>query len=88
MRAQIMTRRSLVSMSSKAGSRLEVYQGSAARRAAMPAGSWPCRAYQMMTRVCTSSANGTARSTARRTRVRASPAPRTLRASVKACSMV
>jgi hypothetical protein len=75
-------------MSSKAGPVLAGYQGSAARRAAMRAGSWPWRAYQVMTRVWMSRANGTVRSTARRARVRASPAPRMLRASAKACSMV
>jgi hypothetical protein len=81
MRAVIMTRRSWVSMSSKAGWVLAWYQGWAWRRAVMTAGSWPWRAYQMMTRVWISRANGTVRSTARRERVRASPAPRTLRAS-------
>ena len=74
-------------MSSKAGSVLAWYQGWAWRRAAMPARWWPCRAYQMMIRVQVSRANGTVRSTARRVRLRASPAPRTLRASAKACSM-
>jgi hypothetical protein len=88
MRAQIRVRRSVVSMSSKAGSVLVVYQGWAWRRLVMLAGSWPCRAYQATTRECTSRANGTVRSTARRVRLRASPAPRMLRASAKACSMV
>src|SRR6266702_1743689 len=55
-------------------------------RASMSAGSWPCRAYHTTIRVCTSSANGTVRSTASRLRLRASPAPRTLRASANACS--
>jgi DDE superfamily endonuclease len=72
-------------MSSKAGSVLAGYQGWAWRRAVMRAGLWPCRAYQwstqVMTRVQVSRANGTVRSTARRARLRASPTPRTLRAS-------
>ena len=62
-------------MSSKAGSVLAGYQGWAWRRAVMRAGLWPCRAYQMTTRVWVSRANGTVRSTARRVRLRASPAP-------------
>ena len=74
-------------MSSKAGPVLVVYQGWLARRAVMIWGRCPWRAYQMMTRAWMSRANGTVRSTARRVRVRASPAPRTLRASEKACSM-
>ncbi len=87
MRAVIRTRRSWVSMSSKAGSVLAWYQGWAWRRAVMSARWWPCRAYHTTTRVWVSRANGTVRSTARRVRLRASPAPRTLRASAKACSM-
>src|SRR5215469_2338741 len=79
-RAVIRARRSLVSMSSKAGSVLAVYQGWSWRRAVMSAGSWPCRAYQMMMRVLVSRAKGTVRWTARGVRLRASPAPRTLRA--------
>jgi len=75
-------------MSSKAGAALLRYQGSLARRAAMACPQWPLRAYQVMTRVQVSRANGTVRSTARRTRVRASPAPGVLRAPAKACSMV
>ena len=75
-RAAIRVRRSLVSMSSNAGSVLVRYQGCAARRSSMSAGSWRCRAYQMTIRVCTSIANGTVRSTASLTRLRASPAPR------------
>src|SRR5215831_16535777 len=86
-RAAIMVRRSWVSMSSKAGSALVVYQGWSWRRAARVCRVWPCRAYQVMTRVETIRANGTVRSTARRVRLRASPAPRMLRASAKACSM-
>ena len=61
MRAAIRTRRSWVSMSSKAGSVLAGYQGCAWRRAMMRAGLWPCRAYQVMTRVQVSRANGTVR---------------------------
>ena len=87
-RAVIRARRSAVSMSSKAGAALLRYQGSLARRAAMACPQWPLRAYQVMTRVQVSRANGTVRSTARRTRVRASPAPGVLRAPAKACSMV
>src|SRR5271169_5692174 len=87
MRAAMRTRRSWVSMSSKAGSVLARYQGWAWRRVVMRAGLWPCRAYQVMIRVQVSRANGTVRSTARRVRLRASPAPGTLRASAKACSM-
>ena len=63
-------------MSSKAGSVLAWYQGWAWRRAVMPARWWPRWAYQVMTRVQVSRANGTVRSTARRVRLRASPAPR------------
>src|SRR5262249_26872438 len=48
---------------------------------------WPCRAYQVTTRVETIRANGTVRSTARRVRLRSSPAPGMLRAPAKACSM-
>ena len=74
-------------MSSKAGSVLVRYQGWAARRSPVSAGSWPWRAYQQTMRVCTSRANGTVRSTARLARLRASPAPSTLRASANACSI-
>jgi hypothetical protein len=85
MRAAIMVRRSSVSMSSKAGSVLVAYQGWSWRRAVAACRGWPCRAYQVTTRVETIRANGTVRSTARRVRLRASPAPRMLRASAKAC---
>ncbi len=88
MRAAIMVRRSWVSMSSKAGSVLVAYQGWSWRRAVTAWRGWPCRAYQVTTKVETIRANGTVRSTARRVRLRASPAPRILRASAKACSMV
>src|SRR5215469_14111527 len=87
-RAVMRVRRSLVSMSSKAGSVLAGYQGWAVRRAVMSAGSWPCRAYQVTTRVWVSRAKGTVRATAAGVRVRASPAPRMWRASKKACSML
>src|SRR5215469_15168927 len=87
-RAVIRARRSLVSMSSKAGSVLAVYQGWAVRRAVMSAAWWPWRAYQVMVRVWTSRAKGTVRATEAGVRVRASPAPRTVRASAKACSML
>ena len=56
-----------MSMSSKAASILVRYQGWLARQSSMSAGSWPCRAYQMMIRVWTRSAKGTGRSTARLT---------------------
>jgi len=74
-------------MSSKAGSVLAWYQGWSWRRVAMSAGSWPWRAYQMTVIELVSRAKGTVRSTARGARLRASPAPRTLRASAKACSI-
>jgi len=80
-RTAIRTRRSWVSMSSKAGSVLPWYQGWAWRRAVMPARWWPCRAYHTTINVQVSRANGTVRSTARRVRLRASPAPGMLRAS-------
>src|SRR5277367_5388587 len=47
MRAVMGTRRSWVSMSSKAGSVLAWYQGWARRRAVMRPGLWPCRACQV-----------------------------------------
>src|SRR6266496_4466194 len=87
MRAAIMVRRSWMSMSSKAGSVLVAYQGWSWRRAVTACRGWPCRAYQVTARVETIRANGTVRSTARRVRLRASPAPGMLRASAKACSM-
>ena len=74
-------------MSSKAGSVLVLYQGWSWRRLATWAGSWPRVAYQVTTRVLVIRAKGTVRVTARGVRLRASPAPRTLRASAKACSM-
>jgi hypothetical protein len=80
-------RRRLVSMSSKAGSVLAVYQGWSWRRRVMAAGSWPWRAYQMIVMVWARRAKGTVRWTARGARLRASPAPRMPRASAKACSM-
>ena len=49
-------------MPSKAGPAAHV-QDLAAQRASMSDWSWPCRAYQMMTRMCTCIENGTARST-------------------------
>src|SRR6266704_1826306 len=85
-RAAMRVRRSLTSMSSKAGSVFSPYQGWSSPRASMSAGSWPCRAYHTTIRVWISSANGTVRSTARRVRLRASPAPSTLRAPANACS--
>jgi hypothetical protein len=54
-------------MSSKAGSVLAWYQGWAARRAVMSAGSWPWRAYQVTMRVWVSRAKGTVRATITRT---------------------
>jgi len=51
-RAAIRVRRNLMSMSWAAGSALVRYQGCSARRSSMPAGSQPCRAYQMTIRVC------------------------------------
>jgi len=41
----------------------------------MSAGAYPATAYQQMIRDCTRNANGTARSTARWVRLRASPVP-------------
>src|SRR6266508_4018434 len=63
-RAAMMVRRSLASMSSKDGSVLVVYQGWRARRSVTSSGWWPCRAYQMTTRLMVSMPNGTVRSTA------------------------
>src|SRR4029453_15086971 len=50
-RAAMMVRRSLASMSSKDGSVLVVYQGWRARRSVTSSGWWPCKAYQMTTRL-------------------------------------
>src|SRR5512132_1006492 len=62
-------------MSSKDGSVLVWYHGWASRRARASSGWWPCRAYQTTTRDWISIPNGTVRSTAFLTRLRACPTP-------------
>ncbi len=66
---------SLVVMSARLGQVLVRYHGQRRRRASMSAGAYPAIAYQQITSDWTRKANGTARSTARWVRLRASPAP-------------
>src|SRR6266536_3961892 len=75
-------------MSATDGVALVWYQGALARRAARSWAGWPCWVYQTMARLWQTSPNGTVRSTARRTRLRAWPTPASWRASRKQTSMV
>jgi hypothetical protein len=83
----MMTRRSLIVMSSKEGSVLVVYQRARSRRSVTSAGVWPAAAYQMVARLRQIRPNGTVRCTAWRVRLRAWPIPRIWRASENATSM-
>ena len=65
-----------------------VLQQALARRRRTTAGLWPARWYQVITRDWVNRAKGTVRSTAARVRLRASPAPVMVLASLKATSMV
>src|SRR6266487_175144 len=78
--AVMMTRRSLIVMSSSEGSVLVRYQRERDRRSATSAGACPAVAYQTVTRLRHSNPNGTVRSTAWRVQLRAWPTPRTWRA--------
>jgi hypothetical protein len=75
MRSVISASRSAVRISAGAGVALAVYQGQRRRRSAIPAAGSPAMEYQTIIRDWTRNANGTARSTAFGTRLRASPAP-------------
>ena len=58
-------------MSAVDGSALDAYQGALVRRSSTSAGSWPAVAYQRMAMAWQASWNGTVRSTAAATRLRA-----------------
>src|SRR5674476_1290681 len=85
--AAMMTRRSLASMSRTEGWVFSRYHGASSRAAATSSGWCPAVAYQQTARVFTASANGTVRSTAERSRLRAWPTPPICLASSIATSM-
>jgi hypothetical protein len=74
-------------MSAVAGAVLVLYQGAAARRSSMSAGSWPAVAYQVTAMAWQASWNGTVRRTAFAVRLRACPAPNSCLASWIATSI-
>src|ERR1035437_2260029 len=86
--AAMRTRRSLAVMSDVDGWVLVLYQGAAARRSSMSAGSWPAVAYQQAAMAWHASWNGTVRRTAFGVRLRACPAPNSCFASSIATSML
>jgi hypothetical protein len=78
---------SVVSMSGVEGSVLEEYHGADPRRCAVSVVGWPWWEYQMMSRLWQDNPDGTVRSTALRTLLRACPTPRVFLTSKKVTSL-